>query len=195
MSKIGIKPSKYALNLNYFLPTYVDKEKKIVNALIETNRMSLNKYERIFETGQLKLDRVGYSSIANPAGAYAEIPGTMDVDGDQLDVIIMNIIEPLLPGSAVEIKVIGIMKFEDNGEIDDKVIAVLSDDKRSDHIVNFEYFGEHVKKEMQYYWEHYKDLKKIGTGKVIGFFDADEAMKVINKCYKKFEKDIRPLFE
>lgn len=195
MSKIGIKPSKYALNLNYFLPTYVDKDKKIANALIETNRMSLNKYERIFETGQLKLDRVGYSSIANPAGAYAEIPGTMDIDGDQLDVIIMNIIEPLLPGSVAEIKVIGVMKFLDNEEIDDKIIAVLSDDKRSDHIENFEYFGEHVKKEMQYYWEHYKDLKKPGTGKVVGFLDADEAIKVIDQCFERFEKDIRPLFE
>lgn len=195
MSKIGIKPSKYALNLNYYLPAYVDKNKRIVNALIETNRMSLNKYERIFETGQLKLDRVGYSSIASPAGAYAEIPGTMDLDGDQLDIMIMNVTEPLLAGSVAEVKVIGIMKFEDNGEVDDKVIAVLSDDKRSDHIDTFDFFGDHVKKEMKYYWEHYKDLKKPGTCKVVGFFDVDEALKIIDECAARFEKDIRPLFE
>jgi inorganic pyrophosphatase len=58
------------------------------------------------------------------------------------------------------------MRFDDGGEIDDKVIAVLADDKRMDHITSYEQLGAHWEKETQYYWEHYKDLKKPGTCKV-----------------------------
>jgi inorganic pyrophosphatase len=55
------------------------------------------------------------------------------------------------------------MKFVDGGEVDDKVIAVISDDKRSNHIKSIEDLGEQFIKETTYYWEHYKDLKKPGT--------------------------------
>jgi len=193
--KLGITLSKYVPNLNYVLPPYASEDKSVVNTLVEFNRMSLNKYERVLETGQLKLDRVSYATIANPAGAYGEIPGTLALDGDQLDIMILNVTEPLLPGSIAEVRIIGIMKFEDGGEVDDKVIGVLNDDKRSDHITSFDYFGEHIKKEMTYYWEHYKDLKKPGTCKVVGFFDAVEAVKVIDECVTRFETELRPKFQ
>ncbi|GIR75197.1 MAG: hypothetical protein CM15mP77_3540 [Synechococcus sp.] len=65
------------------------------------------------------------------------------------------------------------MTFDDGGEVDDKVIAVLADDKRMDHIKSFEDLGEHWKKETTYYWEHYKDLKKPGTCSVNGFFGTE----------------------
>ena len=58
------------------------------------------------------------------------IPGTWDQDGDPLDVEIVHVTEPLVPGSLVEARIIGIMKFNDGGEVNDKVIAVLNDDKR-----------------------------------------------------------------
>src|SRR5690606_1520616 len=121
-----------------------------------------NKYELITETGHLKLDRVGYSSLAYPF-AYGAIPSTWDEDGDPLDVEIVNVTEPLVAGSLVEARIIGIMKFNDGGEVDDKVIAVLNDDKRQDHIKSIDDLGEYFKTETTYYWEHYKDLKKPGT--------------------------------
>jgi inorganic pyrophosphatase len=74
------------------------------------------------------------------------------------------------------------MKFDDGGEVDDKVIAVLSDDKRMDHIHTFEDLGEHWLNETKYYWEHYKDLKKPGTCTVNGFYGIEEAVKVIQDC-------------
>lgn len=86
------------------------------------------------------------------------------------------------------------MKFDDGGEVDDKVIGVLADDKRMDHITSFEQLGEHWKKETQYYWEHYKDLKKPGTCKVNGFFDTTEAIKIIKECEKRYDEVYRPKF-
>lgn len=96
MANIDAKPSKYMLNLQHALPPYINKEKKIINGLIEVNANSINKYEFIVETGHLKLDRVGYSSLAYPGG-YGLIPQTWDQDNDMLDVIIANITEPLIP--------------------------------------------------------------------------------------------------
>ena len=84
------------------------------------------------------------------------------------------------------------MKFDDGGEVDDKVIAVLADDKRMDHIHTFEELGEHWLKETKYYWEHYKDLKKPGTCTVNGFYGIEEAVKVIQDCEFRYKKEIEP---
>ena len=84
------------------------------------------------------------------------------------------------------------MKFDDGGEVDDKVIAVLSDDKRVDHIKTFNDLGEHWLKETKYYWEHYKDLKKPGTCKVNGFFGIKDAIKTIDECENRYIKEIEP---
>lgn len=194
MANIDHAPSKYMLNLLHALPAFADESENRINALIELNSMTINKYEIITESGQLKLDRVGYSSLAYPF-AYGAIPCTWDEDGDPLDVEVVGVTEPLIPGSLAEVRIIGIMKFNDGGEVDDKVIGVLADDKRMDHIKTFEDLGEHWKKETTYYWEHYKDLKKPGTCTVEGFFGIDEAKKIIKECENRYKTDYLPKFE
>ncbi|MCB0745240.1 MAG: inorganic diphosphatase [Ignavibacteriae bacterium] len=187
MANIDIPSQKYMLNLLHYLNPFTDDSKEIVNTIIEINSMTLNKYELITETGHLKLDRVGYSSLSYPF-AYGALPKTWDEDGDPLDVMIVNVTEPLIPGSLVEARIIGYMKFNDGGEIDDKVICVLNDDKRMDHINSLSDLGEHWEKETTYYWEHYKDLKKPGTCKVEGFHDIDFAQKMIDECGERYEE-------
>jgi inorganic pyrophosphatase len=188
MANINHKPSRYMLNLQHVLPSFADESKSVVNGLVEINSNSINKYEFITESGQLKLDRVGYSSLAYPV-AYGLIPQTWDQDNDMLDLLIANVTEPLVPGSLAELRVIGVMKFEDGGERDDKIITVLADDKRMDHINSFEELGGHWEKETEHYFEHYKDLKKPGTCKVLGFFGKDEALKIIKECQARYEKE------
>src|SRR3989344_7134254 len=146
MANIDHKPSRYMLNLQHVLPAFADEEKNILNGLVEINTNSINKYEVITESGQLKLDRVFYSSLPYPV-AYGLIPQPWDQDNDMLDFIIANVTEPLVAGSLAEVRVIGVMKFEDSGERDDKVITVLSDDKRMDHIASYTDLGEHWQKE------------------------------------------------
>lgn len=191
MANINQKPSKYMYNLLHVLPAFADESKNVVNVIVEVSAGSINKYELITESGQLKLDRVGYSSLAYPF-TYGAIPMTWDEDGDPLDVEIVNITEPLVPGSLVEARIIGIMKFIDGGEVDDKIIAVLNDDKRSDHIKSYKDLGEYWEKETKYYWENYKALKKPGTGVVETFYDVDESIKVIKECEERYTKDYAP---
>ena len=185
MANIDHAPSRTMLNLLHVLQAFADEAKLRLNAIVELNSMTINKYELITETGHLKLDRVGYSSLAYPF-AYGCIPRTWDEDGDPLDIEIVGVTEPLVPGSLVEARIIGIMTFDDGGEVDDKVIAVLADDKRMDHITSFTQLGEQWVTETQYYWEHYKDLKKPGTCKVNGFLEPVEAVRIIKDCERRY---------
>jgi inorganic pyrophosphatase len=194
MANIDQKPSKFMYNLLHVLPPFADEEKGVINTIVEVSAGSINKYELITESGQLKLDRVGYSSLAYPF-TYGAIPMTWDEDNDPLDVEIVNITEPLVPGSLVEARVIGVMKFIDGGEVDDKIIAVLNDDKRSDHIKSYKDLGEYWEKETRYYWENYKALKKPGTGVVETFHGPEEAIKVIEECAERYQKTYAPKIE
>lgn len=193
MANINHAPSKYMLNLLHVLPAFADESEAVINTIVEINAGSINKYEIITETGTLKLDRVGFSSLSYPF-AYGAIPCTWDLDNDPLDVEIVNVTEPLVPGTLVEVRVIWIMKFIDGGEVDDKVIAVINDDKRTNHIKSIEDLGPQFIKETTYYWEHYKDLKKPGTGKVEGFFGVEEAVRIIKECEERYVKEYLPKF-
>lgn len=193
MANIDHKPSKYVLNLQHVLPAFADEDKKVINGLIEITPNTINKYEYITEAGVLKLDRVGYSSLAYPI-TYGLIPQTWDEDNDLLDVVVANVTEELIPGTLAELRVIGIMKFEDGGERDDKVITVINDDKRQDHIKSVQDLGPHWMKEVEHYFEYYKHLKKPGTCKPLGFFDAEEAVKIIKECEERYKTEYLPRF-
>jgi inorganic pyrophosphatase len=58
---------------------------KVVNAVIEIQKESPNKYEYDKELCVFRLDRVLYSSVHYPAD-YGFIPSTLSRDGDPLDV-------------------------------------------------------------------------------------------------------------
>jgi inorganic pyrophosphatase len=191
MANIPLPPSKHMYNLLHVLAPYAAEEKGVLNGLVEINANSINKYEFITESGHLKLDRVGYSSLAYPV-CYGLIPQTWDQDGDMLDFVIANVTEPLVPGSLAEVRIIGVMKFEDGGERDDKIITVLNDDKRMDHITNYTDLGGHWEKETAHYFEHYKDLKKPGTCKVLGFYDATEARTIVHECIERYNTEYKP---
>ena len=98
MANLNQPPSRVTPNLLHILNAFTDSSNSIVNAIVELNSNTINKYELITETGHLKLDRVGYSSLAYPF-AYGCIPRTWDEDGDPLDVEIVSVTEPLIPGS------------------------------------------------------------------------------------------------
>ena len=191
MANINHEPSKYMLNLLHVLPPFVDESKNIINGIIEVSAGSINKYELITESGQLKLDRVGYSSMSYPF-SYGAIPMTYDYDNDPLDVEIVNITEQLVPGSLIELRVIGVMKFVDGGEVDDKIIAVVASDKRQEHTTHVDQLGDYFKTETKYFWENIKALKKPGTGVVETFHGPEEAMKVIRECAEKYQKEYAP---
>lgn len=128
-----------------------------VNAIIEIPKNTRAKYELDKESGLLKMDRVIYSSMYYPHN-YGFIPKTYCDDKDPLDILVISQI-PIVSMCLVEAKVIGVMRMSDQGEADDKILAVAEHDKSVSHIDNIEELPEHTLNELRNFFEDYKKLE------------------------------------
>ncbi len=159
-----------------------------VNTVIEIPRGSQLKVEWNYKVQAFELDRVESSLFAKPVN-YGFIPQTLDEDGDELDTLVVCP-EPLTTGVFLEARVIGIMKFIDDGEVDDKVVCVPADNRdNANRIETLEDLGDAWKTKITYHFTHYKDLKKPGMTEVTGWGDAEEAKKIIRECEERYKKE------
>ncbi len=170
---------------------YGESAPRIVNAVIEIPQGSRAKYEIDKPSGLLKLDRVIYSSFYYPTN-YGFIPQTYGDDKDPLDILVMSSIS-IQPLCLVESKVIGVMQMIDQGDADDKIIAVAANDPSINYINNIEELPKHFFSELRHFFEEYKTLENKSVV-VEEFGDKATALKIIEEAigaYKeKFKKDI-----
>ena len=155
-----------------------------VNAIIEIPKNTRAKYELDKESGLLKMDRVIYSSMYYPAN-YGFIPQTYCDDKDPLDVLVLSQIA-IAPMCLVEAKVIGVMRMLDQGELDDKIIAVAQNDKAVNHINEIEELPEHFFNELRNFFEDYKKLEKKEV-KVEQFQNRETAMRIVNQSIEDYK--------
>ena len=159
----------------------------VINTVVEISEGSILKIEYRRDTGTFELDRVEPAIFAKPCN-YGFIPGTLDEDGDELDTLILSP-EKLPMGLHLKARVIGVLNFEDDGEMDHKVICVPDDNRDDgDMITSVDQLGDRWKQKIEHHFTHYKDLKKPGSTKVLGFGNADEAKSVIEDCIARFKK-------
>lgn len=162
-------------------------QKGVVNTVVEISEGSFLKIEWDRGRAAFMLDRVEPAIFAKPCN-YGFIPQTLDEDGDELDTLIVCD-EPLPTGIWLEAKIIGIMNFEDDGEMDHKVVVVPADDRNTgDSINSLDDLGERWKQKIQHHFTHYKDLKKPGSTKVLGWGDVEAAKQCIAECIERFQK-------
>ncbi len=164
-----------------------DVEGGVVNVVIEIPTGSSHKIEWNREKAVFQLDRVDPAIFAKPTN-YGFIPQTLDEDGDELDALIITD-EPLPTGIFLEAKVIGVLKFEDDGEVDDKVVVVPADDRSNGNVIEtLEDLPAGLLKQIEYHFSHYKDLKKPGTTIVKGWGDISEAKTIINESIVRWNE-------
>ena len=158
----------------------------VVNVVIEIPAGSSHKIEWNRELAVFQLDRVDPKIFSKPTN-YGFIPQTLDEDGDELDALIITD-DPLTTGIFLEAKVIGVMKFEDDGEIDDKVIVVPADDRNTGNAINsLEDLPKQLIAQIEHHFTHYKDLKKPGSTIVKGFGDVAEAKQIIHEAVARWD--------
>jgi len=156
-----------------------------INVVIEIPTGSNHKIEWDRKRACFMLDRIEPMAFAKPCN-YGFIPQTLDEDGDELDVLVITD-QPLTTGIYVKARILGVMKFVDDGEVDDKIIAVVDDDRNNgDAIKTLEDIPKRTIEQLEFHFNHYKDLKKPGTTQVKGFFGLEEAQKVIEDAIKRF---------
>ena len=155
-------------------------------ACIEISAGSRNKYELDKNTGLLKLDRILYTSTHYPAN-YGFIPKTYAEDNDPLDVLILCN-ESIIPLTIVECKPIGVMHMVDNGQADDKIIAVCVHDP---FYKDYESIGDlpaHVSEEIKHFFKVYKTLEGKETKVENKLEDAEAAKEIIEKSILRYKE-------
>eukprot|EP00331_Platyophrya_macrostoma_P019572 CAMPEP_0176473020 /NCGR_PEP_ID=MMETSP0127-20121128/42068_1 /TAXON_ID=938130 /ORGANISM="Platyophrya macrostoma, Strain WH" /LENGTH=217 /DNA_ID=CAMNT_0017867957 /DNA_START=15 /DNA_END=668 /DNA_ORIENTATION=+ len=164
---------------------YGDNAPEIVNAIIEIPENCKGKYELDKDSGLLKLDRVLFSAVHYPAN-YGFIPQTYCEDKDPLDILVLCSvhIEPLC---IVEAKAIGVMHMLDQGERDDKIIAVAKNDMSVNHMNELSDLPSHKMAEIQRFFEDYKKLegKEVNIEKFSG---KEVALKIIKESIDLYDK-------
>ena len=150
----------------------------IVNGIIEIPKGNRAKYELDKDSGLLTLDRVLYSSIFYPAN-YGFIPQTYCDDNDPLDILILSQ-ETIVPMCIVSAKVIGVMRMLDEGEHDDKIIAVAENDMSVNHFNDISELPPHFIKELRGFFEDYKKLEHK-TVEVRQFQNAEIAKEIVKQ--------------
>ena len=155
-----------------------DYEKGELNVVVEIPTGSNHKIEWDRQHACFMLDRVEPMAFAKPCN-YGFIPQTIDEDGDELDALIITD-QPLTTGIWLKTRILGVMKFVDGGEVDDKIIVVPADDRNNgDKYQTLADLPEQLIKQIEFHFNHYKDLKKPGTTEVKEFADAKVAKAVI----------------
>ena len=158
-----------------------------VNVVVEIPQGSFLKIEWDRKRAAFMLDRVEPAIFAKPVN-YGFIPQTKDEDGDELDTLIVCD-EPIPTGVWLEATIIGVMNFEDDGEMDHKVIVVPADNRHTgNRIKTLDDLGERWQQQIEHHFTHYKDLKKPGSTKVLGFGNAEDAKKIIAECIDRYSK-------
>jgi inorganic pyrophosphatase len=157
-----------------------------INVVVENVKGSSNKIEYDNERGCFLLDRVLYSPVFWPFD-YGFIPRTWHEDEDPVDVVLLTTY-PTFPGCVVKARPIGVIIMEDEKGIDDKIVAVPIKDPRFKNIKSIDDLNEHLRKEIQDFFESYK---KLEPGKFVKFKEwqgVEKAKEIIRKAKEEYKK-------
>jgi inorganic pyrophosphatase len=137
------------------------------------------KYEMNKEAGTLFVDRFLHTPMRYP-GNYGFVPHTLSQDGDPIDVLVANT-RPIVPGAVINVRPVGVLRMEDDGGGDEKIIAVPSSrlTQRYLHVANYTDLPQITLDQIQHFFEHYKDLEPGKWAKLKGWGDAGEAGRMI----------------
>ena len=137
------------------------------------------KYEMDKASGALVVDRFLYTSMRYP-GNYGFIPHTLSEDGDPCDVIVCNT-RAIAPGAVINCRPVGVLLMEDEAGQDEKIVAVPATKltRRYERVENYTDLPEITLKQVEHFFEHYKDLEKTKWVKIAGWGDAAKAKALI----------------
>ena len=154
-----------------------------IDVMVEIPRGSRNKYEMDHQTQTIRLDRVLHSSVHYPTD-YGFVPDTLAEDGDPLDALVI-VDEGTFPGCSVPARPIGLLHMSDEHGVDIKLLCVAAGDPRFDPITELGDLAPHWLKEIEIFFETYKQLeddKEVTVGRWEG---RDAARAAIEVCRRR----------
>lgn len=146
------------------------------------------KYEMDKESGAIFVDRFLHTAMRYPCN-YGFIPHTLADDGDPVDVLVAAR-GPVIPGAVVRARPIGVLKMKDEAGLDEKLLTVPVDDLHPYYAEVTSYRGlpKILREQIAHFFRHYKDLEPDKWVEIIGWGEADEACRMIEKSIKRAKK-------
>lgn len=157
----------------------------IVRMIVEIPKHSNNKYEYDVKLGVFRLDRTLYSPMHYP-GDYGFIPGTLAADGDPMDVIVLTDV-PTFTGCMLEARPVGVLRMADEKGPDEKILAVPERNPRYDEIETVDEIPPHVKLEIEYFFDIYKELEHKRT-EIKGWLGLNETRQFLRDARKRYRE-------
>jgi inorganic pyrophosphatase len=146
------------------------------------------KYEVDKASGAIFVDRVLSTPMRYPCN-YGYVPNTLCGDGDPVDVVVVMPL-PLIPGSVIRCRPVGMLAMSDEAGGDTKIVAVPIDKVFAGyaHIKDVDDVPQHWRDRIGYFFEHYKDLEKGKWVKLDGWRDAAAARDEINESVSRYHE-------
>ena len=146
------------------------------------------KYEIEKDYDAVFVDRFMATPMFYPAN-YGFVPNTLSEDGDPLDVLVVTPY-PVMPGSIIRSRPIGILMMEDEAGLDAKVLAVPHSKltKLYDHVQEPQDLGQLLLDQIQHFFENYKDLESGKWVKVTGWEGSEAARKAVESSVEAAKK-------
>lgn len=146
------------------------------------------KYEVDKESGAVFVDRFMSSPMFYPCN-YGYVNHTLSLDGDPVDVLVPTPY-PLIPGSVIHCRPVGVLKMTDESGEDAKVVAVPHSKltKEYDHIQDVNDLPALLKAQITQFFERYKELEAGKWVKVDGWEDAAAARAEILTSFERAQK-------
>jgi inorganic pyrophosphatase len=145
------------------------------------------KYEFDKATGALVVDRFLYTPMRYP-GNYGFIPKTLSADGDPCDVLVANT-SALIPGAVVAVRPIGVLLMQDEMGQDEKIVAVPISrlTRQYEGIQETSQLPEATLRQIEHFFEHYKDLEDGKWVRIQRWGNAEEAMEIIATAHRRYK--------
>jgi len=143
------------------------------------------KYEMDKDSGALVVDRFLYTPMRYP-GNYGFVPHTLSDDGDPIDVVVANT-RAIIPGAVMNCRPIGVLVMEDEKGQDEKIIAVPSDKltQRYHKVKSYSDLPEITVKQIEHFFEHYKDLEPGKWVKILRWDGVEVAERMIVEAIER----------
>ena len=146
------------------------------------------KYEVDKDSGAVFVDRFMATCMHYPAN-YGYVPHTLSDDGDPVDVLVVTPY-PLLSGSVIKCRPVGVLNMTDESGQDAKVIAVPVDKLSTIYtdVKGTSDLPPLLLKQIEHFFEHYKDLEPNKWVKIDGWADANAAKKEITDSVTRYNE-------
>ncbi len=146
------------------------------------------KYEVDKETGAMFVDRFMNTAMHYPCN-YGYVPHTLSLDGDPVDVLVVTPV-PLIPGSVIRCRPVGVLKMTDESGDDAKILAVPIDKlcQLYRKAADIDDVSPVLKDQIAHFFEHYKDLDEGKWVRVEGWGGVEDAKKEILASIDMYKK-------